>query len=416
MPGFAGGGRKAPGRPPLTAPIPPTIHAAEACDRDWDVAVVGAGVAGGALACALARTGRSVLLLDKSAFPRDKSCGGTLNPRAVRALERMGLGRVPVDAGAAPLSGVDWRTCLGTSAQIGFGPDGGACAVPRRDLDAALVREAIRLGAEFLPASCCTGTTIHGSRRILHVRCREGGEGTFRAKVVAACDGIGSRLAIDAGLARHRRRDGEMLIGASITDGGCAPEGLPHGRIVMCLGREGYAGLVQVGRHGWSLAGAIRVDALQGGHPAHAVRRLVESCGVAVPGPVPQPGPRWTVTRPGLRFDVVRPCADRLLLVGDAAGYAEPISGEGMAWALEDAEVAGALLRSGWSREVEAAWSAYRHRRAAGGRRLALIAGTVARHPLPRELALRAIRWVPSIGRGLVGAVHHGTCHRVGSE
>src|SRR6185436_2355306 len=61
----------------------------------FDVAVVGAGPAGSAAAYHLASAGLSVVMLERKRFPRDKVCGDVLTPRALRALERLGLSRLP---------------------------------------------------------------------------------------------------------------------------------------------------------------------------------------------------------------------------------------------------------------------------------------------------------------------------------
>ena len=81
-----------------------TILPKAATHRLWDAIVVGAGPAGAMAARELARTGISVLLVDRARFPRYKVCGGCLNPRALRLLRKAGLGGLMARLGAVPLT------------------------------------------------------------------------------------------------------------------------------------------------------------------------------------------------------------------------------------------------------------------------------------------------------------------------
>ena len=91
---------------PASLPIAPTLGLAEAARRVWDVIAVGAGPAGACAARELARAGRSVLLVDKSSFPRYKVCGSCLNGRVLSALEAVGLGALVEEAGGVVLDGL----------------------------------------------------------------------------------------------------------------------------------------------------------------------------------------------------------------------------------------------------------------------------------------------------------------------
>ncbi|MCA1852304.1 MAG: FAD-dependent oxidoreductase, partial [Beggiatoa sp.] len=86
--------------------VAPTLDVAEAARRVWDVIVIGAGPAGSSAARLLARAGRSVLLVDKSSFPRYKVCGSCLNGRVLSALEAVGLGALVEEAGGVVLDGL----------------------------------------------------------------------------------------------------------------------------------------------------------------------------------------------------------------------------------------------------------------------------------------------------------------------
>src|SRR5437588_7459508 len=80
----------------------PQLTLTEVADRRWDVAVVGAGLAGSLAAYGLARRGLAVLMVDKATFPRWKVCGSCLNPQAQAALAAAGLGDLLHECGAVP--------------------------------------------------------------------------------------------------------------------------------------------------------------------------------------------------------------------------------------------------------------------------------------------------------------------------
>src|SRR6185369_4159777 len=111
-----------------------------------DVLIVGAGPAGAVAATVLARAGARVRLLDRASFPRDKLCGDTVNPGALAELRRLGLAG-PVEAAGLRIDGM---RVSGPGATIdGYYPDG-LCgrSLLRRDLDWALLRQAVEAGAQ----------------------------------------------------------------------------------------------------------------------------------------------------------------------------------------------------------------------------------------------------------------------------
>ena len=117
--------------------------------------VVGAGPAGSATASALAQCGVDVLLLDKAAFPRDKTCGDGLTPRSVAVLQEMGLLPRLETAGARRISGIRIVAPAGCFVEVGFDELAGklppfSLTLPRRTLDALLLEHAQAAGARFM--------------------------------------------------------------------------------------------------------------------------------------------------------------------------------------------------------------------------------------------------------------------------
>lgn len=120
-----------------------------------DILIIGAGPGGASLAYLLARAGRDVTLVDRAAFPRDKTCGDGLTPRAIEVIRRLGLdideiATVPVDD-ALMVSPAGLRATL--HFPEAFGPRSGGRIVPRLTFDAWLHGKAVAAGARFVQAT-----------------------------------------------------------------------------------------------------------------------------------------------------------------------------------------------------------------------------------------------------------------------
>jgi len=170
-----------------------------------DVIVVGAGPAGAVAATVLARAGARVRLLDRAVFPRDKLCGDTVNPGTLAELRRLDLAR-PVEAAGLQIDGM---LVTGPGAAIeGRYPDGlHGRALLRRDLDWALVQQAVEAGARFEPALSVRRALLDESgaqKTVTGVDVGVNGrERALPARVTIAADGRRSTLAFSLGLARH---------------------------------------------------------------------------------------------------------------------------------------------------------------------------------------------------------------------
>ena len=147
-----------------------------------DVLIAGAGPAGSIAAIRLARAGARVLLVDRARFPRDKLCGDTLNPGALRLLDRAGL-RARVEAVSRPLEGMLITGNGGVHVRGTYGRGLFARALTRRVLDQLLVDAAIAAGAQFQDGVRVDGPLVDES----------GGRATVRGAVLCRTGGAARR-------------------------------------------------------------------------------------------------------------------------------------------------------------------------------------------------------------------------------
>lgn len=317
----------------------------------WDVAVIGAGPAGSMAARAIARQGRSVLLVDRSPFPRGKVCGCCLNGAALKALDRAGLGALPVRLGGQPL-----RTfrLAGAGRQVSL-PLPLGTALSREALDTALAGEAVREGACFLPATRASLAGKKDGYRALFLRQKDR-EWEIRARVVVAADGLNGNLA-------ERECPVRVLRSSRIGAGTLCDEAPPfyrEGTIFMASGKQGYVGAVRLEDGRLDLAAAFDPRAVHrtNGLGALAAETLQEAGFPPVPG---LPGLSWRGTPMLTRFRPL-PAGERLFLVGDSAGYMEPFTGEGIAWALAGGLAVAPLAAEGarrWDGALALRWSRF---------------------------------------------------------
>jgi geranylgeranyl reductase family protein len=178
---------------------------------DADVIVVGAGPAGSSTAYHLASAGLDVMLLEKSAFPREKVCGDGLTPRAVKELVAMGVPTRAEDGWirnhGLRIIGGGMRLQLAWP-QLSAFPDYGLVR-PRKDFDEVLARRAATAGVKLVERTTVTGPVLdERTGRVVGVTAKDGESGprTYTARLVVAADGNSARLPLALGLARREDR------------------------------------------------------------------------------------------------------------------------------------------------------------------------------------------------------------------
>lgn len=379
-----------------------TVDIQAAGRRQWDVLVIGAGPAGALAAREAARAGFATLLVERQAFPRDKVCGGCLNHTAVSALQRAGLGdRLAMCRGEA-ITSVRLHH-EGRCATIAVPP---GVAISRRTFDAMLVKAAVAAGAQFLPeasallAGLPPGSAVPDCRRLELQHRRDGSVG-IEARVVVAADGL-SQTSLQASREFQSRVARSARIGLG-GNGAAGTLSLSPGAITMAIGRAGYVGAVMTEGKRLNLAAALDPDFVKRcGSPAASVATVLEEAGVSRHGSLDVA--TWQGTLPLMRR-TPRPAGHRVLVIGDAAGYVEPFTGEGMAWAIAAAVAAVPFIRQGvsrWDVSLEDAWIA-RYRAIVLGqqRRCTLIARSLRSPLIVRTVVGLLERW-PSLARPIV--------------
>jgi menaquinone-9 beta-reductase len=327
-------------------------------DSIWDLMVVGAGPAGAAAALEAMRLrpDAAVLLVDKAAFPRDKPCGDGIGPHAVDELH--GLGATAVLAGYPPIHGLRLRSPRGL--EVAGTPARPNHVVPRAVLDARLVDAALAAGARFRRA------------RVHRLEQRDGlvvADGELAARVVVGADGANSTV---------RRRLGappnpDRALAIAVRGYAPAPAGPPEQLIAWVA--EGWPAYVWSFPTGTGVAnvGYGLLRSRFHGDRAELHRRLRDLLPSADPDPA-------SLRAHHLPFSSFRPPPGRgrLLLAGDAASLVNPLSGEGIYYALASGRLAARAALLAPDRPAEA----YRR----------LLAGALGRHLRHAAVLARAIR------------------------
>ncbi len=364
--------------------------------RTWDAVVVGAGPAGSAAARELARRGLAVLLVDRAPFPRWKVCGCCLNARALALLAGMGLGGLAPRCGAVPLGSLRLAT-IGQQARV---PLAGGVALSRTVLDAALADAAVAAGAEFWPGTHAALAGVGEDRRWLSLR-RHGREMTVGAGVVLAADGLGGKL-----VAHETKASPPAAVGSRIGAGAVADDGpafYERGTVFMACGAGGYLGLVRLEDGRLDLAAALDPALVRrAAGPAHAAAALLREVGWPVPPDLA--ALEWRGT-PAQTRQPKRLAAERLFVIGDAAGYVEPFTGEGMAWALAAAAAVAPLAARAaehWEPSLMREWAS-RHRSVIAGRQgPCRVAAQVLRRPALARAVVGVLARFPGVARPVV--------------
>ncbi|MDH4044696.1 MAG: NAD(P)/FAD-dependent oxidoreductase [Gemmatimonadota bacterium] len=377
--------------------------------RTVDVVIAGAGPAGSATAALLAAAGVRVLLTDRSPFPRPKPCAEYLSPEAGRILDRLGV-LDAVSQDAARLTGMRIVSPGGIAFVGRFRPLGDATpfrpwglALPRERLDGILANAAAARGADFRPGTALESFAAGPTGVVVQLRAGATREAVHAAILVGA-DGLRSRIARALGVARGADRHRTAFVTHAESVSGMGDVGEMH------VFAGGYVGLADVGGGITNIAAVVdrarmpagsgtrqRLEALLDRVPAVRGRLA----GARFVSPVRAVGPFARST--------TRATADAVALVGDAADFYDPFTGEGIFAALRGAELLAPhvcrALEHGTLRAADLAPYDRDRRRAFAGKWWLerAIGAVVARPALLDHVAERLARR-PAVADLLVGA------------
>ena len=382
---------------------------------DADVIVVGGGPAGSSTAWFLASRGMDVLLLDRARFPRDKVCSEYLSPQASRILEAMGALKSVEAAGAAQLSGMMVRAPSGESFRghfvgahgfQGFRDTG--LALRRTILDSILLDRARAGGARVREDTRVVDLARDGHGRVSGavIADSDGRRAALGARLVVGADGLRSIVSRRLGLARRSRWPSRIALVAHYTDvAGMDGVGEMH------VDTQGYLGLAPVGNGLINVAVVVPVSRAKdlAGARSEFFEEWIDDrphlrerfAGARQVTPVRATGPFASAVR--------RAWAPGAAVVGDAADFFDPFTGEGIYAALRGGEMlSGYLLESLASpRTGDAPLAAYdRARRAEfGGKwRLERLVGTAVAFPRLMNRAVRVLSRRTDLADLFVGA------------
>jgi flavin-dependent dehydrogenase len=364
--------------------------------RLWDAIIIGAGPAGSLAAFLLARLNYSVLLVDKARFPRHKVCGCCLNGVSLQLLNKFGLGKVIECLDPVPLHSFCLRT-PGNSLEINLLD---SVALSREALDLSLISCAVNHGAVFLAESTAYVSSAEPTGRNVSIT-NENGEALLKGRVVIVADGITGRS-----LEKLPEFAPQIQAGSRIGAGtvlSFAPSYYRPGTIYMSSGKGGYVGMVRLEDARLDLACAFDLEFVRSsGGPANAALKILTEAGM-----IELPELRssiWQGTG-ALTRSRRRKAAERLFVIGDAAAYAEPFTGEGISWALMSASavvpIASAAIKS-WSARLVTVWTK-EHSRLIGSRQSTSASlARLLRSAKLTTLSLEALKRMPYIADALL--------------
>ncbi|MEW5866689.1 MAG: NAD(P)/FAD-dependent oxidoreductase [Bacillota bacterium] len=305
--------------------------------RDYDVMVVGAGPAGSTAARVAAERGLSVLLIDRAKFPRHKPCAGGVTAKSLREL---GFD-LPESIVEHEIRGIKLVSSCGRSV-VGQGSKRLGVTVRRSAFDSFLVTKAVETGVCFVDGVHLVGleSPIPGPRERYVVATNLGG---FRARTVIGADGVTGNTARLAGI---RRRWSRWELGASLSAEVEFPEASAISREPELI--ELYLVPPLRAAFGWAFhrknglhvgIGATAIDAarLWQAYGTH-FGRVMEAMRLNLPSPRPK---GHMLPMGGIRRRIAR---EGVFLVGDAAGFVDPFSGEGIYHAIRSGRIAAEVL------------------------------------------------------------------------
>ena len=359
----------------------------------WDIVVVGGGPAGLAVAIVAAEQGLSVIVIERRDCSPDKACGEGVLPPGVKALERLGVADRFDRSTSYPFAGIRFIQEDGSSAESQMPVSG--LGIRRTLLVDALAQRAEELGA-VLQHRCSVHRVEANADANAHEAVAHTTHGKIFGKLVVAADGLNSQLrkasGLDAPPSRRRRlalrqhykiRPWTNFVEVYLDD---------KGEAVVTPVSDESVGINFVWEDG--VIEQPRIPILKGRFPA-----LIARLGDAPPiSSIRGAGP---MARAATRRN-----SDRMVLVGDAAGFVDSISGDGLSIAFNSALILGKhlpeILKHDATRQSMQAYEREARRLYRGYWLVTNGLLMVARHPRARRTIINSLRRHPGIFRELM--------------
>ena len=300
-------------------------------EPNFDAVIVGAGPAGSAAAITLARAGRSVLVIEKQRFPRAKVCGGCLSGAAVSRLrELLGEQETP----GVPGSSI---TLVVGNHRITCQTRGATWLASRAELDAFLADAASAAGATIRYGQPAMLARDNGEWAVVV------GDERIRARAILIASGL---TGLPRQLGIPPSCSGQPMIGQQWIQA-AHPSLPPLGCVELHWLRGGYVGFATSHADRCNVALAVKADAVAGCGALEGLRRLNPRAALWNMLPPDATPPYGSKGVAGFPWVPRRLGTENVLLIGDAAGYAEPFTGEGIGQAMTSAQCAAHAIVAG---------------------------------------------------------------------
>jgi geranylgeranyl reductase family protein len=353
--------------------------------------IAGAGPAGSTVALLLARAGRAVCIYERSAFPRTKACGEYLSPASVRVLHELDVA-AQLAPHARRVRGVRLHG-HGVHARIDFPQPG--WSLPRCVLDDALLQAALHAGAYVVQAraeDCGDGD----DRAHMTIRFPDGTLGNAHAHAIVGADGMHSLVARKCGLAVLARRPARFALGGHYAGFTQLDE-----YIDMFVDGRTYAAinpLTDTTANVMLIVDQAELESHRDGVEAFAQERAQQLAGDIIAGAYPE---HKRIAIGPLAYRAERLAGKRALLVGDAACFVDPFTGQGVYLALRCAQIAAESIILGDLRR----YAAVARREIAARERAARRVSALVASPLAAKTAASLLQRRPSMLRSFVRQV-----------
>ena len=358
----------------------------------------------------LARQGYSVTLLERYDFPRSKPCGDCLSPAANHVLQRIGVWEDVLRAGPARLAG--WRLVAPDGSSFTGRFDritsdaraASALAITRHRFDAVLLEHARAAGVVVQHGVTVTGLLHDHPGAVTGVRGRDSnGMLELRARLTIGADGLRSTIARRMNAYQRRPRVHKTSFTMHLQLPQAGSEG------AMYVGHNSCLGIAPVEEGVGKCLHNVTLVLSRGAYDKHAGPREIFRRGLAqFDFDADIPGPARLLTSGPFDWPVRKTAFPGAVLVGDAAGYYDPFTGQGIYQALATAELlslhAGEALRQPHNPAIElSAFAREQCKVTAGARRLQHIIEFVCAHPRLANRVFSKFAREPVVASALIG-------------